>query len=164
MNLAKKRSEITYRRWSNTMKFIKTLLSVIVFIIAALIIAVIYGSLDKAFYYILGLGMYLFIFFIPTLIYENNENPKIPYILIILLWVVSLLFAYFYLSVQGMGGAAGTISHTNATTYEHIKAFLIVSFPYFAYVVTFLNLCKLWKECILGCIGYGILFGLFAIV
>ena len=145
------------------MKFIKTLLSLILFFISALVIAVAYGYVN--FCYIVGLSLFLIIFLIPSVIYEISENKRIPYIILFFLWMLSFIAICVYINVQGIGGAAGSSIHsTMKAPLETTKLFLITSFPYFVYVTTFLSLCKLWKECIWGCIGYGILFGLFAII
>lgn len=141
------------------MKLIKTIFSTILFILSALAIAVIYGFFGAAAYYLIGLSMYLVIFLIPSIIYEINENRKIPLILILLLWLFSIIALFVYANIQGVGGSASISSQTHQpSSLEYVNALLVVSFPYFVYVITFLTQYKLWKEILWGCIGYVLLF------
>jgi len=110
------------------MKFIKTILSTILFVISALAIAIIYGFFGGM--YILRLSLYLVIFLIPSIIYEINENRKIPLILILLLWLFSIIALFVYGNVQGMVGSASILFPANhASSLEYVNALLVVSFP-----------------------------------
>ena len=143
-----------------TLQYKGTLLSLLSFFVACLLISAVFEFFEDFLYYSVGLLFYLPLFAIPSLIYERKTDLRIAYMLIVTLWIIAFVFTFVYISVHGVGGSAGkVIRHIwhEYQGYENIKALFIASFPYFIYVVVFLALQRLKKETMIGGVGYGIL-------
>ncbi len=134
-----------------------TLISLLFFVLGCFIVSFFFGFFGSSLYYIIGLGIYLPLFLVSAAIYERKLDYKFAHVLILLLWGFSVIFSSIYISIQGLGGTASE-AHAfisgKTGDYLYLKAYIVVSFPYFSYVISFLGLSRVWKDAIIGVFGY----------
>jgi hypothetical protein len=70
-----------------TLQYRGTLISLLSFFVACLLISAVFGFFEEFPYYTVGLLLYLPLFPILSLIYEQKADLNITYILIVLLWI-----------------------------------------------------------------------------